>query len=515
MYKNILIFGIIFLFFLSILTPITIGHNVKTLDQMQIIENHYRDYNEMDETKNLGEATQHLEDSIDALWPMYCNDSRHTGRSPYSTADNIGYEKWRFTTGCVWGSPVIDDEGVIYIGAIDLFAIYPNGTLKWRYDTKGFIESAATISKDGVIYIGTIWAHPNYLYAIHSSNGTLKWKFKTDDCIRSSPAIGDDGLIYFGCLDENIYALYPNGTLKWKYKTGYVVYSSPAIGDDGIVYCGSHDGNLYALFPNNGTLKWKYKTGDWVGRGPSIADDGTIYFGSWDGYLYAVYPDGTLKWKTGGYLAGTTPITGVDGTIYVGNKKLYAIYPENGTVKWSFNLAQNEDIRGSNPCISADGTIFFGTFNGGRIYAVNKDGTEKWYKFIGGDILSAPCIGEDGTVYIGDGTDDGRLHAFGKQGSNLLTPNVNCPTSGNPKTSYIYNFKSMFPFGNDIYYYVNWGDQMNTGWFDPYNYSEEVIFSHSWYACGDFNIRAKVKDTFNLWGPRGSFNVIIPIICCC
>ena len=64
---------------------------------------------------------------VEGPWPMYCHDARHTSRSPYSTVDNIGVEKWRFDTinECS-GSPIIDEEGVIYIGGFYLFAINPN-----------------------------------------------------------------------------------------------------------------------------------------------------------------------------------------------------------------------------------------------------------------------------------------------------------------------------------------------------------------------------------------------------
>jgi outer membrane protein assembly factor BamB len=450
---------------------------------------------------------------MDSPWPMYCHDARHTGRSPYSTSNNLGIEKWRYTTrGLVWSGSAIDNDGIIYVGGKNLFALYPNGTLKWEYDTPFLISTTPAIDENGIIYVGTRWDSINgdHLYAVYP-DGTLKWKFFVGDDICSSPAIGDDGTIYFGSETDYIYALNPDGTLKWKYKTSVAVYSSPAIGPDGTVYCGSHNGNLYAFYPNNGTVKWKYKTGDWVGRGPSIADDGTIYFGSWDGYLHACYPNGTLKWKRGGYLAGTTPITGHDGTIYVGNKDLYAIYPENGTVKWTFKIKENEDIRGSNPCISADGTIYFGTYDGGRIYAVNKDGTEKWHKSIGGDILSAPCIGEDGTVYIADGTDDGRFYAFGPLGSDApFAPKIDGPTRGLPGIEYDYSFKAISPIGNNVYYWIDWGDGDINGWLGPYKSGEKITLTHTWSTFNKFTIKARAKDTDNRWGPWGELQVTMP-----
>ena len=308
MKKNILAIGIIILFILSALTSMVIGCNIETFKKNLIVENIDFDgylYPEFYDCYNVNEIPNFIENHstdlstdyivdesivgfskelaqpfdgpMDSPWPMYCHDARHTGRSPYSNINNLGIEKWRFDTiETTWGSPVIDENGHIYIGASHVFAIYPNGTLKWEYDEWIETVSAPAIDENGVLYVGSIWAMPNYLYAIYTSNGTLKWKFKTDNHIWSSPAIGNDGSIYFGSEDKRIYAIYPNGTLKWKYITGNAVLSSPAIGDDGTIYCGSHDTYLYALYPNNGTLKWKYKTGHWVRVSPCIADDGTI-----------------------------------------------------------------------------------------------------------------------------------------------------------------------------------------------------------------------------------------------
>jgi outer membrane protein assembly factor BamB len=336
------------------------------------------------------------------------------------------------------------------------------------------------------------------------------WKFYVGEWIASSPAIGDDGSIYFGSENDYIYALYPNGTLKWKYLTSIAVYSSPSIGDDDTVYCGAHDGNLYALYSNNGTLKWKYSTGGWVARGASIADDGTIYFGSWDGYLYAVYPNGTLKWQTGGYLAGTTPVISQDGTIYVGNRYLSAIYPNNGSLKWTFDPGPESTIRGSNPCISADGTIYFGTYDGGDIIAVNPDGTEKWREYIGGDVASAPAIGDDGTIYIGDGMDDGYLHAIGSLDPNApFAPDINGPASGHPKKEYGFTFKSASPLNRDVYYYVEWGDNTITNWIGPYISGQTITINHTWKTKGTYTIKARAKDSENLWGPCSTFEIKI------
>jgi outer membrane protein assembly factor BamB len=135
---------------------------------------------------------------MNSSWPMYCHDLRHTGQSPYSTANTTGVEKWRTALPIMMeGSPVIDKNGIIYVGCDDLFAFYPNGTVKWNYSLIGWIQSAPAVDENGIIYVGSVTAMPNYLYAFYP-DGTLKWKYATGDSVYSSPVIGNDGTIYFG-----------------------------------------------------------------------------------------------------------------------------------------------------------------------------------------------------------------------------------------------------------------------------------------------------------------------------
>jgi hypothetical protein len=65
-----------------------------------LVEREYPDYNniKLELGINLNISSQPLDGFIDSPWPMYCHDARHTGRSPYSTANNSGDEIWRFAT---------------------------------------------------------------------------------------------------------------------------------------------------------------------------------------------------------------------------------------------------------------------------------------------------------------------------------------------------------------------------------------------------------------------------------
>jgi outer membrane protein assembly factor BamB len=448
---------------------------------------------------------------MDSAWSMFCHDTRHTGQSPYSTVNNPGTEKWRFHfTGWLEDTPVIDSDGTIYCkgayGYLDryLYAIYPNGTEKWKFKTDGLIwGSSPAIDEDGTVYFGS-WDCG--LYALYP-NGTLKWRFPSSGTVASSPAIDDDGIIYYGVMGPGedkgrIYALYPNGTEKWHYDTGFWIVSHPAIGDDGTVYIGSGDSYLYAMYPN-GTLRWRFKTGDDIHSHSSVAEDGTIYIGSNDEYLYAIYPNnGTEKWRFGTAwgLYGNPSIAN-DGTIYVGTDKLYAIYP-NGTLRWSFVLGYDEWVGSSSPAISADGTIYVGThigsMSGGEIIAVNPEGTEKWRKRIANDwVDSSPSIAEDGTVYIGSVYDvsGGYLHAF-----NYFTLEVDAhgPYIGiiNEPVQFTGSADGGYP---PYSYYWNFGDD---------NTSEDQNPTHEYASASNYTVTLTVTDDNDTIATDATYAVI-------
>ena len=165
--------------------------------------------------------------------------------------------------------------------------IRPPDTLrKWRFqlrDTAGVFYSSPAIGPGGTIYVGSA---DGSLFAV-DPDGTLRWRYSTGGNMRSSPSVAPDGTVYVGSDDGYLYALNPNGTLKWRYNTQEPIHASPAVATDGTICCGSDDNSLYAI-NSDGTLKWRYETGGNVAAATTIGTDGTIYFVSYDGYLYAL-----------------------------------------------------------------------------------------------------------------------------------------------------------------------------------------------------------------------------------
>jgi len=320
---------------------------------------------------------------------------------------------WCFETGgTIEGSPAIANDGTVYAGSTDhyLYAINPDGTEKWSFDT-GWYCSSPAIANDGTVYVG-VQLQAGSLYAINP-DGTEKWRFPTLGGVASPPAIANDGTVYAGSWNGYLYAINPDGTEKWRLPVGSPVRSSPAIANDGTVYVAMssrrvlRDGSLCAINPD-GTEKWRFPVASYYESSPAIGCDGTVYVGSWNGYLYAINSDGTEKWRSPiGSHVRSSPAIANDSTVYVVglfyellgyDSYLYAINSD-GTEKWRFPTGHRFYNDHSSPTIANDGTVYVGSLDG-YLYAINSDGTEKWGFLAGDDITTSPALATDGTVYV-------------------------------------------------------------------------------------------------------------------
>ncbi len=336
-----------------------------------------------------------------------------------------GSRKWAFATlstataGNIVGSPALAPDGTVYIGVEvgastsptqsgQLFAINPNGTLKWSLPMPDWVDATPAIGSDGTLYFGG-W---DGKFQAIAPDRTVKWTFSAGGFIASSAAIGADGTVYFGAGNGNLYALTPGGALKWFFPTGDWIDSSPAIGPDGTIFFGSWDKNIYALRPD-GTLRWKQATLGNVASSPAIASDGTVYVGSRDLFLYAFAVDGTPRWRTGlGDAIEASPVIGIDGTVYVvtTGARLYALNPD-GSERWRYPAATAAPLAPiySTPAVRADGSIILSTSNNALI-VLRPEGTELWRAAMDDWSDSSPVVAPDGTIYVG--CSDKKLYAF-------------------------------------------------------------------------------------------------------
>jgi len=474
-----------------------------------------------------------------------------------------GTLRWQYKLpeGWVWSTPAIAEDGTIYIGTFEgsFFALNPDGSLRWRYHIPGLaptIVSSPAIASDGTIYFGTmIGDSDGYIYALNP-DGTLKWRYLTGYFITSDPGVGLDGTIYIGSLDHYLYAMNPDGTLKWRFLTGGIVKSHPSIASDGTIYFTAFDNTMYALNPD-GTEKWQFGYGGSGCNAVTIASDGTLYIAGGD--LYALYSNGTVRWHcTLGpdeYVDHSTPAISADGTIYVGifvdhGGEILAVNPD-GTERWRKMIA-NGWVR-SSPAIGSDGTVYIGsasdnsTSGYGFLHAFGQGPLRadaegpytgplttplQFHCNVFGGIPPYTYVwsfGDGGTsatekpthTYIQSGLYNVTLQVTDNEGNTSVnsttafisappdTPVISGPPQGKIKREYSYTFVTTDPEGDDVYYYIRWGNNA-TDWRGPYKSGEEAIQTHTWTKRGTYTIECKAKDANGWQSDWGTLSVTMP-----
>jgi outer membrane protein assembly factor BamB len=222
-----------------------------------------------------------------------------------------GAEKWSYSAvggHTEFATPAIAADGDIYLGATlsdqswRVIALNPDGSEKWAlpvdsgYTNSGDGSYSPAIGADGTVYIGV----GKYMYALYPDS-SQRWAYDTGHLVHSSPAIAADGSIYFTTIlvdqadtnGDKLVALHADGTLNWKYDADGKQFSSPPTVDAaGTIYAGAGGynemGGVRAVNPD-GSLKWSYDTMFDIG-GIAIGADGTLYFGDRNGEVYALGP---------------------------------------------------------------------------------------------------------------------------------------------------------------------------------------------------------------------------------
>jgi len=90
------------------------------------------------------------------------------------------------------------------------------------------------------------------------------------------------------------------------------------------------------------------------------------------------------------------------------------------------------------------------------------------------------------------------------------TPTIDGRAIGKIGTAYPYTFTTIDANGDDVYYYIDWGDGQVDEWVGPYNSSEIAEIMHQWDTKGTYTIKAKAKDVYGIESDWGTLKVIMP-----
>jgi hypothetical protein len=89
-------------------------------------------------------------------------------------------------------------------------------------------------------------------------------------------------------------------------------------------------------------------------------------------------------------------------------------------------------------------------------------------------------------------------------------PTMDGPAKGKPNVKYDYTLNAVDPDGDDVSYFVDWGDGSNSGWKGPNASGVDVTISHTWTKRGTYIISAKAKDIYGAESDWTTLEVTVP-----
>lgn len=317
-----------------------------------------------------------------------------------------GRVRWRFRADApyIFQRPAIGPDGTIIAHDAGgfVYALTPDGGLKWIYKTRVFAGGPPSVGADGSVYLGD-----STTVTALASDGALKWTFTHPDgrAIAAGPTVGPDGKIYAFFDVYNVYAFNPDGTVAWHFISTdlFDLFEWGAEMVFGPTLQGQQPSQVYLSFgasPTGFLWAWDMATGSL-----SFAHH---QYSTWDSSMQpqgqaAVAKDGTI------YTGAIVPIGG--------SSAINAFSPD-GTLKWS-NVAFGGI---SAPDIGPDSNIFF-VYRAGRLAALNPAGTLLWDVFDGVNLLQYPIANPaGGMVFVGGGVNgaSGFVRAYNSANGGIM-----------------------------------------------------------------------------------------------
>lgn len=353
---------------------------------------------------------------IELLWPQYAYKTNNTGhrvgdgpRSKPLTVD------WTYETGQrVRAAPTllaktINNTGersrlTVYIGSDDGYLYSLDGRagyVRWRENVGGKIPYGAALSGNRV-YVSR---NNDSVISLYRENGSIDWEtpIPNSPTIETPPALYND-TVYVGDARGNVTAMYAsNGTIRWNRDYGDGI-AGPLAADNGTIYLADTSNYIKAVNASTGDVLWETQTDKAPASGLALGD-GALYYGSTEKEIHGVATNGTKLWTVapkGGHKFLTVPAV-ANETVYASdaNGYVYAIWADNGTIRWNYEPSNYSTQFRSSPSV-VDDTVYVGNDDGRIVALVPANGTERWVYKIDGTpkVRSSPAIVE-GRLYIG------------------------------------------------------------------------------------------------------------------
>lgn len=373
-------------------------------------------------------------------WRSFRNGFRNQGRSPVAVRSRFTESSGRVprgfaTSGLIWGTPVIDQDGRVFVGSADkvFYCLETSGAARWTYTLPdagdSLIDSAAVLAPNNLVVVP---GGDGHLHALDRDTGALKWRFKAyhaDDhdaghvvnSFEGNVTIGPDGFLYAGSDNGHLYSLDLEGKERWNIPTGMMIWTAAAFHQEGNWFAfGSLDKSLYVADMTTGQKIASFSGSGEFKCSPAMDDQGRLYVGNSDfvfrclelGKSFWGNPALKVRWSftTGGEIYSSAAVAG-DRVIFGSHDGFLYCLDTDGQLVWKYGI--HARISGS-PLVTADGVVIVGAKNG-KLYAIDVDSGKRLWSFKPTQGLrkvnldSSPALGPDGMVHLG--SYDGKVYS--------------------------------------------------------------------------------------------------------
>jgi hypothetical protein len=205
--------------------------------------------------------------------------------------------------------------------------------------------------------------------------------------------------------------------------------------------------------------------------------------------------------------------------VYVNGGDVKCVYSSDDGTTWSSPVTV---AAGSYPALCAIGTkLYCAYIDGGNLFLKTSDnGGATWSA--SEQINNNPGtvsaeensvdIHSAGIVWVDTRDADKEIYYAALAGANNppTAPSIDGAVKIKPNVDTEYTVVSTDPDGDDIAYYIDWGDGTNTGWTTTSPSGVEVTQTHKWSKKGTYIIKAKAKDVIGAESDFAQLSITVP-----
>jgi len=171
-------------------------------------------------------------------------------------------------------------------------------------------------------------------------------------------------------------------------------------------------------------------------------------------------------------------------------------------------IVHNGDLEATCTFIQ-DGSVYYSTTeNGGETWSTPEIVDEPENANVPEEFKASDVCGY-GAAWMN--SDDGNVYFAGLGGNSPpVAPTIDGPTKLKRFINYEFTFTTTDPNGDDVSYYVDWGDGATSDWSTPVASGTPIKIKHRWTTKDTFIVKCKAKDTSDAESAWAELSVSTP-----